>query len=177
MIIGHNLTALQAISRKAEEFGYRPLLISSRISGETRTVAQVFSAMLRDIAASHRTQQPVCVIAGGEMTVQVRGKGRGGRNQDFCLAMIPMIKSFDRVVILSAGTDGTDGPTNAAGAMVDNTTLSRALKTGLNIDQALAEYDSYGFFKRSGDLLITGPTGTNVMDIQLALLHGVRSLH
>lgn len=176
MVIGHNLTALQAIARKAEGLGYRPLLISSRISGQTRTVAQVFSAMLKHIAASYRNEQPICIIAGGEMTVRVTGKGSGGRNQDFCLALVQLISGLDSVVILSAGTDGMDGPTDAAGAIIDNTTLNKAQRLGLNIEQALTDNDSYRFFKRSGDLLITGPTSTNVMDIQLALLYGVRSL-
>jgi hydroxypyruvate reductase len=174
IIIAHNLNALRAIATRAKDMGYRPLMISSRISGETRIAAQVFTAIIRDVAAStHTTQQPVCVIAGGEMTVSVTGKGKGGRNQDFCLALAPLINGLDRVVALSAGTDGTDGPTDAAGVIVDSTTLSRTENLGLNIEQALANNDSHEFFKKSGDLLMTGPTRTNVMDIQIVLIHGV----
>lgn len=177
VIITHNLTALRAIAQRAREMGYRPLLISSRIKGETRIVAQVFNAIIRDLATSSCTsEEPVCIIAGGEMNVRVVGQGKGGRNQDFCLALTPLIKGLDRVVALSGGTDGMDGSTDAAGAIIDNTTLSRAQDLGLDIDKALAGNDSNGFFGKSGDLLITGPTRTNVMDIQLALVHGVRSL-
>jgi glycerate-2-kinase len=178
VIIAHNLTALRAIAKRAEEMGYRPLLISSRINGDTRITAQVFGAIIKDVvASSHTTQQPVCIIAGGEMTVRVSGQGKGGRNQDFCLALTPLINGLDRVIVLSAGSDGADGPTEAAGAIIDSTTLSKAQDIGLDIDEALVDNDSNEFFRKSGGLLITGPTRTNIMDIQIALVHGVRSLH
>ncbi len=113
---------------------------------------------------------PACVISGGETTVTIRGKGLGGRNQEFALAAALDIAGLRDVVILSGGTDGTDGPTDAAGAIADGTTLARAQALGLNAAAFLANNDSYHFFEATGDLIKTGPTGTNVADIQLILV-------
>ena len=112
---------------------------------------------------------PACVISGGETTVTVRGPGLGGRNQEFALAAAHDIAGLDNVLILSAGTDGTDGPTDAAGAIATGTTIARSRALGLDAAAYLAANDSYHFFEQLGDLIKTGPTGTNVMDIHLLL--------
>jgi len=109
---------------------------------------------------------PACIISGGETTVTIRGDGLGGRNQEFALAAAIDIDGLEDTLILSAGTDGTDGPTKAAGAVADGTTVARAAR---NASEALANNDAYPFFEELGDLLITGATGTNVMDLHLIL--------
>jgi hydroxypyruvate reductase len=111
------------------------------------------------------------LISGGETTVVVRGKGKGGRNLEFCLAAALDLAGLKAVCLLSGGTDGTDGPTNAAGALVDGDTLARAMAKGLEPREFLAENDSYHFFQHLDDLLITGPTNTNVMDLRVMLVN------
>ena len=169
-IITHNLDALHAIAQKAAHTGYRTLILTSRLRGDTRHVAPKFGGLIKGLASSAHSQRAICVIAGGEMTVQVTGKGKGGRNCDFGLAVAPILHDLDRAVLLSAGTDGADGMTDAAGVIIDSTTLKRLEGMGLDHRAALADHDSYSIFKESGDLLVTGPTNTNVMDIQLALV-------
>src|SRR5262249_49273061 len=134
--------------------------------GDTTLVARSFGARLRNCARSARTMGPLCILAGGETTVQVKGTGRGGRNQEFALALATEIAGED-VLVLSAGTDGVDGPTDAAGALVDGVTVERAAKHQLDAKAALANNDSYAFFAALGDLFQCGPTGTNVMDIKI----------
>ena len=171
IIIANNLTALRAIAKKARQHGYETLVLSSMIEGETRHVARIYAALIEELIESpHPMPTPACIAAGGEMTVRVTGKGQGGRNGDFCLALAPLIRGRKEIVVLSAGTDGIDGSTDAAGGIIDGTTYSRAQRLGLDFVQALADYDSYSILKKTGDLLITGPTGTNVMDIQLTLM-------
>ena len=171
IIIANNLTALRAIAKKARHCGYEMLLLSSMIEGETRHVAEVYAALIKELIESpHPMPTPACIAAGGEMTVRVTGMGQGGRNGDFCLALAPLISGRERVVVLSAGTDGIDGTTDAAGGIIDGTTSSRAQSMGLDVAKALSNHDSYPFLKKSGDILITGPTRTNVMDIQLILI-------
>ena len=113
---------------------------------------------------------PACLIAGGETTVTVRGQGTGGRCQEFALALVSELASMPDVVVLAAGTDGSDGPTDAAGAMVDPSTLARARGQGLDARRALAENDSHPFFAALGDLVVTGPTGSNLMDLYLGMV-------
>jgi len=166
-IIGSNSLALDAAARKARELGFRTLILSSTIDGETRDVAQVHAAIAREIRASgHPVRPPACVISGGETTVTLRGKGKGGRNQEFALAAAIGIVGMNDVLIFSAGTDGTDGPTDAAGAQSDGQTFAR----GKDPLCHLAENDAYSFFAPLGDLIMTGPTGTNVMDVHLVLV-------
>ena len=130
-------------------------------------------AIARECLARGRpVAPPACLISGGETTVTLRGKGLGGRNQEFALAAGIAAGGMERVAILAAGTDGTDGPTDAAGAFSDGRTCERAAQLGLDAAKFLARNDSYHFFKRLGDLLKTGPTGTNVMDLYLFLLAG-----
>ncbi len=171
MLIGNNRLALQAAAQQARELGYTPLILSSSVQGEAREIARMHAAIAREIRESGLPlPSPVCVLTGGETTVTLRGNGKGGRNQEFALAAAMDIGGLDSVVILSGGTDGTDGPTDAAGAVVDGETLSRAQALGLRPEDFLQRNDSYPFFAVLDDLLITGPTGTNVMDIYLLLV-------
>jgi hydroxypyruvate reductase len=171
LIVGNNLLAMKAAQKKAKILGYRPFLLSSLIEGETREVAKVHAAIAKEVL---RTRNPVappaCILSGGETTVTLKGKGKGGRNQEFALAAALEIAGWREIVILSAGTDGTDGPTDAAGAFADGETVQRAKALGLDPWGSLEENDSYPFFQALGDLLITGPTGTNVMDLRILLV-------
>jgi glycerate 2-kinase len=170
-IIGGNFQALEAASQKAGSLGYRPLILSSRLVGETRVVAQVHGAMAREILATgHPLAAPACLLSGGETTVTVKGKGLGGRNQEFALAAALDIAGAEHTVVLSGGTDGTDGPTDAAGALADHSTVQRAAAAGLDIRGHLDNNDAYPLFQELGDLLITGPTRTNVMDLRVVLV-------
>jgi glycerate 2-kinase len=168
--VGSNALAVDAAAAEARRLGFHTLVLSTYLEGEAREVARVHAAVAKEIRASGRpVPRPACVISGGETTVRVRGKGLGGRNQEFALAAALDIDGLRDVVILSAGTDGTDGPTDAAGAICDGTTLGRAQTLGLNAAAFLANNDSYHFFEATGDLIKTGPTGTNVADIQVIL--------
>jgi hydroxypyruvate reductase len=122
------------------------------------------------ISSGHPVPKPACIISGGETTVTIRGHGLGGRNQEFALAAALEIDGLEKVVLLSGGTDGTDGPTDAAGAIVDHTTVRRAWERGLDLKAHLENNNAYPFFEKLGDLLITGPTYTNVMDVRIILV-------
>lgn len=171
-IVGSNIMALEAAREKAKSFGYTPLILSSLIEGETRDVALVHTAIFKEILRTgNPVPPPVCVISGGETTVTIRGNGLGGRNQEFSLAAaIAMTEIDPRVVVLCGGTDGNDGPTDAAGAMTDPLTVSRGRDMGLEAQTFLDHNDAYHFFEKTGELLITGPTKTNVMDVRLMLV-------
>ena len=171
LIVGRNLDALAAAREKAVSFGYQSLLLSSLIEGEARDVAAMHVAIAREILQSgHPLQPPACILSGGECTVTVKGSGLGGRNQEFALAAADLLDRNHSIVLLSAGTDGSDGPTDAAGAFADSSTLSRAEALGLDLRQALQENDSYHLFEELGDLFKTGPTNTNVMDLRILLI-------
>jgi hydroxypyruvate reductase len=166
-VVGGNRLALDAAARAARQLGYRTLILSSTIEGETREIARMHAAIAREIAASGRpVRPPACIVTGGETTVTIKGDGLGGRNQEFVLAAALEIAGLDRVVVFSAGTDGTDGPTDAAGAIADGKTLARQPEARLYLDRN----DSYRYFEPLGDLVITGPTNTNVMDVRLILV-------
>jgi len=170
VIIGSNIQAVEAARNKAHKLGYNTLILSTFIEGETKDVARVHAALAKEILSSgNPIGRPACVISGGETTVTIQGKGLGGRNQEFALAAAINIAGLRDVVVLSAGTDGTDGPTDAAGAIVDGTTIERAEKMGMDAELFLRENDSYHFSQSLGDLIITGPTHTNVMDLRLVL--------
>ncbi len=170
VVIGSNHLALEAAAREAKALGFQPLILSSSIEGETREVARVHAQILREVIASgNPVRSPACILSGGETTVTVKGKGKGGRNQEFALAAALEIDALRNCVVLSAGTDGTDGPTDAAGAVVSGDTIRNALERGLVAAQYLANNDSYPFLDALGALLKTGPTGTNVMDIHLLI--------
>lgn len=171
LIVGSNRLAVDAAARKAEELGYNPVVLSTFIEGETREIAAMHAAIAREVQVSgHPAKPPVCLISGGETTVTIRGNGLGGRNQEFALAAALALDGLAGVIAFSGGTDGTDGPTDAAGAIADGATAERAHALGLNPAAALAANDSYHFFEALGDLVKTGPTGTNVMDIRLLLV-------
>ena len=171
VIIGSNRLALQAAHTTARALGYEALMLSSSIQGETRDIARMHAAIAQEMRQSGAPlAPPACVISGGETTVTIRGPGKGGRNQEFVLAAALDIADLERVVVLSGGTDGTDGPTDATGAVADGQTVARAKALGLEAAQFLRRNDSYHFFAALDDLLRTGPTGTNVMDIHLLLV-------
>ena len=170
-IVGNNLLAMKAAEKKAKELGYRTLTLSSLIEGETREVAKVHAAIAKEVILSaHPLPPPACILSGGETTVTLKGQGRGGRNQEFSLAAALEIDGWKDLVLLSAGTDGTDGPTDAAGAFADGQTIRKGKDKGMDARTFLNENDSYSFFEKLGDLLITGPTGTNVMDLRIMLI-------
>lgn len=170
VVVGSNSLALSAAAAEAKKLGYRPVILTSALQGETREAARIHAQILREIVNSgNPTRPPACLLSGGETTVTVRGHGKGGRNQEFALAAAVEIAGLPNAAILSAGTDGTDGPTDAAGAIADGATVARAQKLRLEPAAHLAHNDSYPFFEALGDLITTGPTGTNVMDVHLLL--------
>jgi len=173
LVVGSGALAVRAAAARARELGFRPVVLSTRIQGETRDVARVHAAIAREIAETGRpVKPPACVISGGETTVTLRGGGLGGRNQEFVLAAAIDLAGCPGIVVLSAGTDGTDGPTDAAGAIADGQTLARAAAAGLDAKRLLADNDSYHFFESLNDLVKTGPTNTNVMDVHLLMVAG-----
>lgn len=171
-IVGSNRIAVDACSKEARKRGYRPLVLSTTIEGETRDVARMHAAIAREMLATGQpAKPPACLISGGETTVQLgESDGLGGRNQEFVLAAAIDLEGVDRVCCLSGGSDGTDGPTDAAGAIADGATIGRGRARGLSAADYLARHDSYRFFDPLGDLVKTGPTGTNVMDLRLLLV-------
>jgi hydroxypyruvate reductase/glycerate 2-kinase len=173
-VIGNNATALAAASRAAEQLGYRVLNLGPFIEGETREVAGVAAGIVRAVRAGGvPVAPPACVLLGGETTVTLGTEpGRGGRNQEFVLAALVKLgeQHMDGVCVLSGGTDGEDGPTDAAGAVATLDTLRRAGELGLNLQPHLARHDSYPFFDRTGGLIRTGLTDTNVTDVRVLLI-------
>ncbi|MDA0840418.1 MAG: glycerate kinase [Planctomycetota bacterium] len=171
VIVGNNRQAIQAAATEAESLGYNTLILSSSIEGETDDVARVHAAIAGEIHESgNPVRRPACILSGGETTVTLKGNGKGGRNQEFALAAAAEISGLPDTLILSGGTDGTDGPTDAAGAFADGTTKQRAGDAGMKIEEFLNRNDSYTFFDHLDDLLKTGPTRTNVMDVRIVLM-------
>jgi glycerate-2-kinase len=197
LILGSNALALQAAAQQARTLHYRTLVWDQAVTGDVRAAAAFFArkaaelhGTLIDQAALHPARgdntaapgpgapAPVCFLAGGETTVTLRGLGRGGRSQEMALTFLKKAAPFYRsappegsqasAAFLSGGTDGTDGPTDAAGAFVLPSALRNADLAA--VDRALADNDSYMYFKKTGDLLLTGPTGTNVCDLQILLI-------
>lgn len=171
VLVGSCLRALGAAAQAAQRLGYQPLILSSKVEGEAREVARAFAAVGREILSSRNPlKPPACVLMGGETTVTLQGGGQGGRNQEFVLAGAIALDATDRIVLLAGGTDGTDGPTDAAGALADGFTASRARTLGMDPFAFLKRSDSHHFFKPLGDLIVTGPTRTNVMDVYMLLV-------
>jgi len=162
VIVGSNRQSIEAAAKKARELGYETIVLSTTIDGETRDIARMHAAIARETIAQGRRR--VCFLSGGETTVTLRGKGLGGRNQEFVLAAALALTETPQVTIFSAGTDGIDGPTDAAGAIAD------AATPRVNAAKFLANNDSYHFFEKVGGLVKTGPTGTNVMDVRILLV-------
>jgi hydroxypyruvate reductase len=170
IVVAGNMTAALAAAAEAERLGYRTLLLSTYMEGEAREVGRVLAGVAREVAASgYPVPQPACLVAGGETTVTVRGQGRGGRNQEVALGAARGLAGLRSALIVSFATDGIDGPTDAAGAVADGTTLERARAGGLDPVRSLAENDAYPLLEALGDLIRTGPTNTNVNDLMLIL--------
>jgi hydroxypyruvate reductase len=173
VLVGTNLQAMLAAGKEAERLGYQPVILSTKLEGEAREVAKVHAAIAKEVVSSgNPISPPACLLFGGETTVTLQGDGKGGRNQEYALASALALEAHDYVVVLSGGTDGTDGPTDAAGAIADGATVARARQKGLDPKDYLRRNDSYNFFKQLDDLVITGPTRTNVMDIYMFLIKG-----
>jgi hydroxypyruvate reductase len=173
IVVGSNLDALAAARETAEALGYAPLILTSRLEGEARAAARFLTQVLTEVHHSgHPQAPPLCLLAAGETTVTLRGGGKGGRNTELALAAAGHLEGTCDCVLLSGGTDGSDGPTDAAGAVVDGQSALRAAARGLDLSAALADNDSYTVLAATGDLLKTGPTRTNVMDLQIGLAGG-----
>jgi len=163
VVIGNNATVVEAAAAEARRLGYRTEILTRELQGEAREVA-------RQLVARARGQVPhTCLIAGGETTVTVRGRGRGGRCQEFVLAAALELSSEDRLVVLAAGTDGSDGPTDAAGAIADATTITRGERAGRAARAALDDNDAYTFLSAADALVVSGPTNTNLLDVYVVL--------
>jgi glycerate-2-kinase len=171
VVIGNCRTASKGALESLKSNGLTSLLLTSLLEGEARSAGVMLSSIAREIAVSgNPVQKPSGIVAGGETTVSVVGKGRGGRNQEIALSAAEKLNALDGVVVASLSTDGIDGPTDAAGAIVDGKTLMRATKADLSAEKFLADNDSYNYFSKLGDLLFTGPTGTNVNDISVIVV-------
>ncbi|NOQ40938.1 MAG: DUF4147 domain-containing protein [Desulfuromusa sp.] len=171
VIVASNFNALLKAKEKADELGYNTLLLSSMLEGETRDVAANHIAIAREIQLhGYPLQPPACLLSGGETTVRIQGTGKGGRSQEFTLAAAIKMAGMENVTVLCAGTDGSDGPTDAAGALADEKTLQRAQAISINPQKYLDNNDSYHFFDKLDDLYKIGPTNTNVMDLRIILV-------
>lgn len=169
IIIGNNVFAIQNSRLRAESFGYRTEVITSKLDGDVNDVARyIWETALGE--KKKFSGNKICLLFGGEPTVKINGEGLGGRNQHLALLMAKLIKNSTGITFLSGGTDGTDGPTDAAGAVVDTNTLLKASYAGLDYGKYLDEFDSYNFFMQEGGLVKTGPTQTNVMDLMVLLI-------
>jgi hydroxypyruvate reductase len=165
-VIGNRETAIEGAAGRAAALGYHVVVRPEPTHGEARTAGPAFmSGAMADVV------RPLCVLAAGETTVRVTGPGRGGRNQEFVLAALPLVETLSPCAVLASyGTDGRDGPTDAAGALADSTSTQRARRAGLDRDAALGNNDAYPFFAALGDLILSGRTGSNVGDLQVLLV-------
>jgi len=167
-IIGNSRLALGSLMRIARKAGLRTVLLSMTMTGEARIVGAQFGALARKIIDEKRpVAKPCCLMAGGETTVTVMGGGKGGRAQEFAVAAAKVIAGLPNVWVVAVGTDGTDGPTDVAGALVGGRTVAQADRLGIDLDSALSRNDTYPALKRLGSHIFTGPTGTNVNDLYL----------
>ena len=171
VILGNSRTAASAAFQYLKTEGVNTLLLNSMLEGEAKQVGIMLASIANEIAAAgNPVAKPAAIIVAGETTVTVTGKGMGGRNQELALSAALKLHGTDGAVIASLSTDGVDGPTTAAGAIVDGKTLTRAAQLSMKASEYLADNDSYSFFSRVGDLIVTGPTGTNVNDISLIII-------
>jgi glycerate 2-kinase len=166
LVIGNNTLVVEAAAARARQLGYAPHILTCALEGEAQQVARDLVERAREL------RPPACLIAGGETTVTVRGGGRGGRCQELALAAALALRRGEGLVVLAAGTDGTDGPTDAAGAVVDTTTVARGRSQGRDPRRTLEDNDAYTYLGAIGDLLVTGPTNTNLLDLYLVLQPG-----
>lgn len=170
-LVASNRTALEAAAAKAQALGYATTVLSPMLTGEAAVQAEAFINRLKN----EKSGSPVCLLWGGETTVTIKGTGKGGRNQHFALAALCALKNREwlknnKVVMLSGGTDGTDGPTTAAGAVIDTDIFKKMDELSISPEAYLHNNDAYHFFEKTGGLIITGPTQTNVMDIIIGLI-------
>ena len=163
IIIGDNRLAALAALEQAERENFHAEILTNELQGEARDAGRELAHRLR-VDSSKRTR-PFCLIAGGETTVTITGKGKGGRNQELALSSVNELRGLENIILIALGTDGDDGPTDAAGAVVTGESAQRAERLGLDAADYLSENDAYPFFEKLGDLLKTGPTGTNVNDL------------
>jgi len=171
VVVGNNRLASLASCEHSKLQGLNALLLTATLEGEARQVGTVLATIAHEVASSgNPVRKPACIVAGGETTVTVTGKGKGGRNQEMALATAMKLGGMDGVVIASLSTDGIDGPTDAAGAVIDGKTLARASQLRLVPEIFLADNDSYDFFSKLGDLVLTGPTSTNVNDVSVIII-------
>ncbi len=172
IIIGNNQLALKDLEETATEAGFEPHILTDRVQGEAKEVAKFWAAIIEyGILNKQADAKPLCIISGGEPTVTLKGSGLGGRNQELALAVLEQLKHVKRpFYFCSVGSDGTDGPTDAAGAWINQDSYLSSQKAGFFPEKYLANNDSYNFFKQTGGLIKTGPTGTNVMDMMFCLL-------
>jgi glycerate 2-kinase len=173
VIVGSNRLAAVAAVEQARQLGFGALLLSTYVEGEAREVARVAAALAKGMRGhGDPLSPPACLVWGGETTVTIRGEGKGGRNQELALATALALDGWPGVLVMALATDGTDGPTDAAGAIATGETVARAQALGLDPQAALDANDSYPFFEALGDLILTGPTGTNVNDLLFVLVEG-----
>jgi glycerate 2-kinase len=179
VIVGSNRLAARSAAEEAQRLGFDTALLTTFVEGEAREVARVVAGLAKGLAraeAAHPVgrplSRPACLVLGGETTVTLRGDGKGGRNQEMALAAALSLAGWEGVLVACLATDGTDGPTDAAGAFADGTTVARAARLGLDAKAHLTRNDAYHFFQKLGDLMLTGPTKTNVNDLILILASG-----
>ena len=170
-LVASNRISIDAAARNARERGCRVEILTTEMQGHTHEAAHTFAAALRQAVSARNSDAPIVLLAGGETTLAVEGNGKGGRNQEFALVAALDLQGLDNVTLLSAGSDGTDGPTDAAGAFVDGSTVTRARERGLDANDFLRRHDSYPLLDALGALHRTGPTGTNVMDLVVAVVN------
>lgn len=169
-LIGTNRIALEAGKVRALSYDFYSEIISDRLNGDVEEVAGYLVRTALDFKNDTSKNKPVCLLFGGESTVKMTGKGLGGRNQHLALLVSEMIRGLDGITFLSCGTDGSDGPTTAAGAIVDSFTIKNAEMKNIFPKEYIREFDSFHFFESAGGHIITGPTMTNVMDIMVVII-------
>lgn len=169
-IIGNNNLALETAAKKAAEFNTPPVIITDRLQGDTENACDFIVNTIMEVKRDGSLKKPLCLLFGGETTVKVRAGGKGGRNQHLALLCSVKIAGIPGITILCGGTDGTDGPTDSAGAVVDSFTIAKADSNQLDVDGYIGDFNSYEFFRQTGDHIFTGPTMTNVMDIVVAII-------
>ncbi len=169
-LAGTNQIALRAAKSQAVSMGFKSYIIDSELKGDVENVCESVISTAISFKNNNEIQKPVCLLFGGETTVKINGSGTGGRNQHLALLAAERLKVFPGITLLAAGTDGTDGPTDAAGATADSETIHMAMSLNADPENYLSEFNSYNFFKRVGGHVFTGPTFTNVMDILIILV-------
>lgn len=169
VVTGSVRTLCESAARAAAGFGYQPVILCADMNCEAREAGRLMSAIARQVGGAHGIKRPCAIILGGETVVRVKGKGKGGRNQELVLAAAEGIEGIKDTVVFSVGSDGTDGPTDAAGGIVDGSAMEKLRQKGIKLSDALDDNNAYHALKAIGALVVTGPTGTNVNDISVIL--------